>query len=181
MTACIPPVLIETERLVLRPVTHADTADIFHGYSSTEEGTRYVGYARHTDLAQAKALVDHFVKAWCEARNFGWTMRLKNSGDFVGVVDIRMDAPKADFGFSLAREHWNQGFATEAARPVLEWAWSRPEIHRLWALCHPDNLGSGRALEKLGLQREALLPCWLPNPQLGLAAGPRVLYGRTKA
>lgn len=77
-----------------------------------------------------------------------WTARAE--GEFVGVFDLSaLDNTSADLGFMVARRHWGQGFATEAAAALIEKARHRG-LTRLHARCHADNVASRRLLQKLG-------------------------------
>lgn len=60
-------------------------------------------------------------------------------------------------GFVIARQHWGQGYATEAARAVLLLAFTELGLERVEATCRPGNQGSQRVLVKLGMHQEGLL------------------------
>ena len=59
--------------------------------------------------------------------------------------------PDVEIGWRLRRAAWGQGLATEAARPLIAHAFDRLKLARIIADIHPDNLGSRRVAEKLGL------------------------------
>jgi len=56
---------------------------------------------------------------------------------------------------------------TEAARVVVDWVISQPEIHRAWATVDLENPASQRVLEKVGMVREGVLRHWMVFPNLG--------------
>ena len=58
-----------------------------------------------------------------------------------------------EIGYSVLPAYRGQGFATEAARALVDWALAQPEVKRIIAECSPDNVASIRILEKLGMQR----------------------------
>jgi RimJ/RimL family protein N-acetyltransferase len=62
-----------------------------------------------------------------------------------------------DFGYSFHRDAWGQGFATEAARALVDIAFRDLGAHRVFATCDPRNVGSWRVMEKLGMRREGCL------------------------
>src|SRR5690606_20120061 len=64
---------------------------------------------------------------------------------------------RAEVGFMLGRAHWGRGFAQEAVRAVLRFAFDRMDLHRVEADTHPDNAASLRLLERLGFRREGHL------------------------
>jgi ribosomal-protein-alanine N-acetyltransferase len=64
---------------------------------------------------------------------------------------------RAELGYILGREHWGRGFAGEAQRRAIDFAFEDLGLHRLEADTHPDNAASLRSLERLGFRREGLL------------------------
>ena len=58
-----------------------------------------------------------------------------------------------EIGYSVLPAYRGQGFATEAARALVEWALAQRDVRRIIAECSPDNAASIRVLEKLGMQR----------------------------
>jgi ribosomal-protein-alanine N-acetyltransferase len=72
-------------------------------------------------------------------------------GDFVGCCGLRpKSGSAAEIGFHLLKKHWGNGYATEAARAVVDHAFSTLKIETLFAGHHPDNKSSRSALRKLG-------------------------------
>ncbi len=91
---------------------------------------------------------------------FQLAITLRGSGELIGNVGVRAksrDAVEAELGYELAPWHWGQGYATEAARAMAGWAFRERGLHRIWASCIADNVGSARVLEKVGMQREGRL------------------------
>ena len=82
------------------------------------------------------------------------------------MVELRLHGHMADLGYVIARPHWGQGFVSEAARVVVDWALVQQHIYRVWAVCDIDNAASARVLEKIGMQREGLLRRWIIHPNM---------------
>jgi len=57
----------------------------------------------------------------------------------------------------LDPKHWNHGYATEAAHAVVDFGFQHFGVHRIWADCVADNVGSAHVLEKLGMKLEGRL------------------------
>jgi ribosomal-protein-alanine N-acetyltransferase len=84
----------------------------------------------------------------------------KDTGEIVGegVVKIVNAADRqGEIGFGVAPRHWKQGFGFEIAQAMLEAAFGQFKLHRVIAQCTPDNKGSIRIMQKLGMAREGLL------------------------
>ena len=161
-----PPERIETERLVLRAPQLSDAQSIFRGYARDAEVTRYLMWRPHDDARVTERFVAECLAAWEQGARFPWVVTLKDDGELVGMVELRLNGFKADVGYVIARRWWGRGFATEALRPVVEWALAAPGIYRVWALCDVANAASARVLEKVGMQREGVLRRNLLHPNV---------------
>lgn len=74
----------------------------------------------------------------------------------VGAVGLILDPANdsAELGYWIGREYWGRGYATEAARAVVAWAFPALDLHRIHAGHFPRNPASGRVLRKLGMRHE---------------------------
>ena len=140
-----------------------------------------MNFARHTRLEEALSFAARCERCWRDGSAYPWAVIARHSDDFLGVVELRMHPPKADFGYVFCPQYWGQGFASEAVKAIVDWAFSQSEIYRVWATCHPENIASVRVLQKAGLQFETRLENREPRPQLGETAGPSLVYVRTKS
>ena len=151
---------METSRLSLRPIALADASDIFYGYASDVEATKFMIFARHRALQESQEFARRCVACWQDGSAYPWAIVGRELGKFFGAIELRLRPPKADFGYILCKAFWGCGYATEAATAVVAWAIAQPEIFRVWATCHPDNVRSARVLEKSGLKLEGRLANW---------------------
>jgi RimJ/RimL family protein N-acetyltransferase len=170
---------LRTARTKLRPVTQDDAAAIFNGYASSPAATRYMVWPRSMAPDPASVAM-RSEEGWATGTSFPWAVTLQSTGEFLGVIELRLNPPKADLGYIFCEPFWGKGFATEVVTCVVDWAFGQPEIFRVWATCHPDNAASIRVLNKAGLTFEARLENWEARPQLGLPAGPSMVYAKIK-
>lgn len=70
-----------------------------------------------------------------------------------GVSDLVHGPCEAEIGYVLRREAWGNGYAAEAAEALLSWAGAHLGITRVVATCRPENTGSVRVLEKIGMRQ----------------------------
>ena len=80
---------------------------------------------------------------------------LKSSQQLIGDCGIRLkaaDAHEGDIGYELSPNYWGHGYATEAARAIVEFGFTRLRLHRIWSWCIAENVGSAHVLQKLGMQ-----------------------------
>jgi ribosomal-protein-alanine N-acetyltransferase len=170
----------ETERLRLRPIQRSDAANIFQ-YAGEVAPTRFMPFQRHQDIADSLAFAQRCEDCWISGSAFPWAVTGKVSDLFLGVLELRLSPPKADFGYIFAEPFWGNGFASEAASAVVAWAIAQPLILRVWATCHPANAASAAVLRRAGLSYETTLANWEARPQLDEAAGPSDFYALTRS
>ncbi|WP_043232586.1 GNAT family N-acetyltransferase [Bosea sp. LC85] len=145
----------ETERLLLRPRTLADTNDCLL-MDREPEVTRYVSGPWSDASAHREFIENRTSSPWLPGMGY-WTIMLRQEpAVFVGwVLLIPVDAvgPEIEIGWRLRQRFWGQGLATEAARPVLTHAFDVLKLPEVIAEIDPDNLGSLRVAEKIGLKQ----------------------------
>lgn len=130
--------VIQTERLLVVP-------------SSPEHYDQYSGQydmGPHIDMHLEELKRDPSVKGWGV-----WFVLLRETGQVIGDIGFKgkPDAQKTvEVGYGIIPAAQNQGFATEAVRALLEWAFSTGQVERVTAECLRDNVASIRVLEKLG-------------------------------
>lgn len=176
-----PPRSFETQRTLLRPIERDDAEAIFLGYSGSPTATRFINFRRHQSRAEAAQFAERCVRCWKDQSAYPWAVISKGANEFMGVVELSVDPPQADFGYIFGDRFWAKGFGTEATKPIVGWAYAQCEIFRVWATRHPDNLGSVRVLETLGLALEVRLENWEARPQLGEKAGPSLMFAKLRS
>ena len=151
---------IETTRLLLRDFTPHDVQEV-HAFDSDPELTRYRGGGRVTE-AESAAFIER-TQQWqhSEPRStYAFAIVLKEHAKLVGVVGLlitKRELDEAELWYRLSRAYWKQGYTTEAAGALLSFAFRDLRLHRIFAMCHPENIGSWRVMEKLGMQYEGRL------------------------
>ncbi len=149
--------MIETERLIMRPF-NKDDFDIIMGLYSNEEIMRYMP----NDVMDAEKAQTHLNKVagdWEEEPqvNFEMAVILKENQEKIGRSRIHLDyeTDTAMVGWLLLKKEWGKGYASEMTRALIDYSFDVLKVHRVCALCHPENIASWKALEKCGMRREA--------------------------
>lgn len=146
---------IETERLVLRPFEEGDLDIIFRIYGDPEI-LRYAPFDP-VDRKGAKELLDRLVRGWRKepVTDREMAVILKENGKKIGRCHIGLEPEEsAMIGWFLVQEEWGKGLATEITEALLDCCFQELKLHRVRALCNPDNLASWRVMEKCGMRRE---------------------------
>ncbi|HET9169218.1 MAG TPA: GNAT family N-acetyltransferase [Actinospica sp.] len=158
---------IETERLVLRLPEEADI-DALDAMDTDPEVMRYIGDGKvhPRTREQTAGFVAATARKWAE-RGLGWlSVTSRETGEFLGWVILAEPAflpevmPTVEIGWRFRREHWGQGYATEAARPFLHHAFTACGLEQLVSIADIENTASHHVMEKLGLRfgHETVVP-----------------------
>ncbi len=148
---------LRTERLILREFTDHDWPDVL-AYQTDPRYLRYYAWTERTPAA-VRAFVQTFLdQQQAQPRSkFQLAITLKSNQRLIGNCGLRMqsaDAHEGDIGYELAPDCWGQGYATEAARAMVQFGFDELQLQRIWSWCIADNIGSVRVLEKLGMRCE---------------------------
>jgi ribosomal-protein-alanine N-acetyltransferase len=149
--------ILETDRLLLRTLT-LDDAEALLTVSGDPEVMRFLGGIPDQTIEDVHKRVQRTL-AHYERYGFGyWAVIDKATGRLLGVCGIKPleDGPEIEVGYHFARAAWNQGYATEAARACLRYAFEHLKLERVLGVVHPDNHASQRVLEKCGLTYERM-------------------------
>jgi RimJ/RimL family protein N-acetyltransferase len=149
-------VIFETERLIARRMREEDVSAIA-ACRADPEVARYQNWHSYDDAAAADLVSEMLFR---EPGEEGWlqlVVERKEDGAFVGDCGFRLGSDKrlAQIGYTIARQHWDQGYATEIVRSLVVYAFGRLDVHRITASVDPRNLASCRVLEKAGFTKEA--------------------------
>lgn len=153
------PVPIETERLILRPLTPEDTEGLFRIFADPEV-TRYLEITPLKVSGEGKALLQYFNGQFERKTGVRWGIEQKRDGALIGTCGFhsaQLWAFQAELSYDLARAYWGKGIVPEAARALLRHAFETMGLNRVQASVLPEAAASAKVLEKLGFQREGVL------------------------
>jgi RimJ/RimL family protein N-acetyltransferase len=150
---------LRTARLLLRRWRDDDRAP-FAALNADPEVTEHLGGTM--SRARSDALVDQ-IEVVFERRGFGmWAVEVTGTGDLAGFVGLSVPSfeapfmPAVEIGWRLARTHWGHGYATEAARAAVAFAFGFDEagLDEIVAFTVPANVRSRRVMERLGMAHD---------------------------
>ncbi|MBK8799824.1 MAG: GNAT family N-acetyltransferase [Anaerolineales bacterium] len=155
----LPTPTLRTARLRLRPFTEADTDAIF-ALQSNPRVLRYWDAPPWKERGQAARFIARCNQM--EQEGSGARLAIERTADdrFIGWCSLmNWDAVyrSAMLGYCFDGSAWGQGFATEAAGALLQWAFNTLDLNRVQSEADTRNAASGRVLEKLGFLREGTL------------------------
>jgi len=144
---------------VLRPFRRGDEAAVL-AYRQRADVCRYIP----TD-PMTEATAPEFITDWMKATRIAtdgdrMVFAVELDGQVIGDVLVRtgqLAHRQAEIGWVLNPEYHGHGYATEAARDLIELAFGSLDMHRVWAQLDPRNTASARVCERLGMRHEAHL------------------------
>lgn len=141
---------IETERLILRAWKHEDIAPSI-ALMADAEVTRYTAGAPQAPLDAWRGL-NTIVGHWF-LRGYGfWAVERKEDHAFIGRIGVWNPEgwPGMEVGWTLGRQFWGQGYASEAARASMDYAFMTQPIEKLLSVIHVDNAPSKAVAKRIG-------------------------------
>ena len=148
--------ILSTERLVLRELRPSDAEQVFV-VRSDPEVMRHVNRPLATTMEDAVALIELINERGRAAESVQWAITLKGQDTFIGLIGfwrLVKEHHYAELGYTLSRDHWGCGYASEAIGTVLSCGFNTLGFHRVEAITRPENAASIRALEKNGFVLE---------------------------
>lgn len=151
---------IFTERLLIREI-RVDDFEGIHVYAADPLVWRYTPPGPNTEEG-TRAYIARCLAEAAESPRHRWSfviVRLTN-GQLIGGCSITIEHRvnlQASMGLVLRRDAWGRGYGTEVIRALIEFGFANMGMHRLWATCDPENIGSERAMRNAGMSHEGLM------------------------
>ena len=156
--------MIETERLLLRLPVLDDVEAVADAFGDSEV-MRYIGNGETGTHDDALRAIESMQRAWEQDGFGGFTVVRRDDGAMLGRVGFMAwdpdvwksgirkeigDRAEIELGWTLGREAWGRGYATEAALAARDWGLEEINPRRLISLIHPKNVRSMRVAKKIG-------------------------------
>lgn len=158
-TAPTPRKVLETERLVLREMT-TDDADLMLEMLNEPAFIKFVADRGVRTLREsADYIATKIVPSYAQFGFGFYIVQVKASGERAGMCGLikREALEHVDVGFSILERHGGRGYATEAARALMQYGLTTLGLARIVAITAPGNVRSAAVLEKLGLRFQKMI------------------------
>lgn len=147
--------IIETERLILRPLEVSDAEHIFSTWASDPRVTKFMIYTTHKSSETTKEWLESVER---NARDNDYKgcdigFQLKESGKLIGSggAHYKPEFDRWNIGYNLAFDYWHQGYTSEAMKALVD-TLSKMGIKRFISDHAVDNPNSGKVMEKIGMK-----------------------------
>ena len=147
---------IQTQRLTLRPFTLRDLKTTF-AYASDPENTRHMIPLPIEKKRETRQFLRYVITQWKSNEQECYTLAIDLDGKHIGAVSISLkeNGLVGELGWIISKAHWGKGYATEAARAIVEFAQDELGLIKIIARCDYRNAASCRVMEKIGLALES--------------------------
>lgn len=151
--------VIETQRLRLREMTVADTADHLRLWGDAQVMVAH-GRPPFTEEAQSQRMIAWYATAFADQEAIRWAVTRQGDNRLIGTIgyhQLDLRHHHAEIGYELLPAFWGQGIMTEAVTAVLHHAFTTMKLHRVEAIVDPANQRSAGLLRKVGFTEEGYL------------------------
>lgn len=151
---------LETSRLLLRPLTLADTDFIFQHFSDPLVTQYLLDEPPLTDRAGAEEIIHFYLDPSGMSRHNRWGIHHKADDRLIGTCGYHQwshQNQRAEIGYDLSPAYWGQGVMSEALRRVLAYGFEQMGLNRIQAVVYVENDRSAALLTRLGFAREGVM------------------------
>ena len=140
--------MINTERLLIRPFRESDAEDAFE-WRSDPEVNRFMPYPCDDNVEELRQRI----KEWI-TDNDKYAIVLKATDKVIGDISLEWSEKDGvhEIGYNINRSFWRKGYATEAVKALIQWAFNAPQVIAIEAETESENTASIRVLEKCGFK-----------------------------
>lgn len=153
-------VLLETERLVLRPFIIEDIEQAFRNWTSDDKVTEFLRWPTHKDISVTEEVLKDWIEKYKDRSFYQWAIVLKELKEPIGtisIVDMDERTNKVHIGYCIGSKWWNKGYTSEAFAVIITFLFEEVKVVRIESQHDPDNPNSGRVMKKCGLTYEGTL------------------------
>lgn len=152
-------IIITTERLVLRLFQTSD-AEVVARHCNNYKiyiNTLYLPYPY--SLSDALSWIAHHYDNFMNDRSYEFAITNKETGEVLGAIALTNNqrSNQGEIAYWIGEPYWGKGYATEAARAIVQFAFEEKKLHKVFARYFSTNPASGKVMEKIGMKKEGVL------------------------
>lgn len=147
------PVTLTGRAVTLREFRSDDAAESLH-ILGDDQVTQWLSFDSR-DIIAAQAMIDGIVQRTQNQPRTEYYLAVTDEDGLVGFARLGLSGVKAaKLGYAIRADRWGKGFASDAARRIISFAFEELDLHRVSAAIGPDNSASIAVVRKLGMQEE---------------------------
>ena len=144
--------VLETERLILRPLSVDDAETIYKNWTSDPEVAKFMRWERHKDVSETEEWLSTEEECVESDEVYNWGFVLKETGDLIGSGGLVFIEAKGmyELGYNVMKKYWGIGIATEASEIIMEYGINELKQKQFYCCHAKDNPASGKVMMKVG-------------------------------
>jgi [ribosomal protein S5]-alanine N-acetyltransferase len=148
--------MVETERLILRPVQLDDAKDMYE-YCSDDDVIKYLWFEKHDSVEYSQYIIE---KLFLNRKDVGipeaYAIVVKENNKMIGTIDVNQVHfnDVGVIGYVIHKDYWGKGFVTEALETLILVLFNYCGFYRLEINHCVDNVGSAKVIDKAGFIQE---------------------------
>lgn len=146
--------ILETERMILRPLTVDDAEPIFKSWTSDPEVARYMVWDVHEKIEETVSWLESVEARLYNDDHYEWGLVDKDNNQLFGTMGLayKEDDDSYSLGYNIMKCYWGKGLTTEAGHRVLQFAKEELGIKKFFCRHAVENIGSMKVMTKLGFK-----------------------------
>lgn len=145
---------LETERLILRDIRMDDIQEYYERLFGDGDVARYMLFDPHQDIGESYQSIEKLLARYEEGRCYRWGITEKGEDSLIGIIELLRFDEQTDtcsFVYMLGCDYWGRGYATEALKEVIRFAFEEMELERIVVDHMSQNAASGAVMRKAGM------------------------------
>ncbi len=142
--------ILETERLLLRPLTTNDVESAFSNWTSDPDIAKFMRWELHSNISETfEWLVSEETLIESDSV-YNWGFVLKETGELIGSGGLVFIESKGmyELGYNIMKKYWNQGLTTEAAKVIIDFGINELNQRQFYCCHAKDNPASGKVMNQ---------------------------------
>lgn len=146
--------ILESKRIVLRPLSLNDAEDIYKSWTSDLEVAKFMIWDVHKSIDDTIEWLTVEEKNIDSVHHYNWGFVLKETGELFGSggINFKKELDCYELGYNIMKKYWGQGLTTEAGKVILDFAINTLGEKKFFCRHAVDNIGSKMVMTKLGFE-----------------------------
>lgn len=151
---------IETDNLILRPITYFDARDMFE-YASDPRLALYGSWTPHTRIEETLRVIENMIEKSDDRPLFAIVHKADKK--MIGTIHAKIDktedgaGKRCEVGYIISPAYQNRGYASQSLTAFIKYLFDECNIHRVEGRHLAKNIASGRVMDKAGMEVEGVL------------------------
>jgi ribosomal-protein-alanine N-acetyltransferase len=144
---------MQTERTIIKTLTEEGYGEILRMYDEPDT-FKYIPMLQNKSRDKYIDFLDSRIEQIDSGAGYHWTVWLKENKSFVGMMNLNpiSNSDKTQIGFQIRHRYWQQGFATELTKKIIQFGISEAQKKEIYGFFSKDNIASAKIFQNLGFK-----------------------------